>query len=161
MPVPPLPKLDPAGTESVLRAIFVNSTDAIGISHQNVMRVVNPAMLRLFGFEREEDMIGRSFLELMSPESQEELREQIRRRSDGESVPGRYRARAVRRDGTPFDVDITTASFVQGGQTFALGLLREVGNERSAVELYQAISSGVRVLISEMFIVRRVSTDHP
>jgi two-component system cell cycle sensor histidine kinase/response regulator CckA len=137
-------------TESVLRAIFVHASDAIGLSQQHVIRVVNPSMVRLFGCEREDELIGRSFLELMAPESAAELRSFVEKRARGESVPGQYRARALRR-GVPFEVEIVTTMFVQEGQEYTLALLREVGAEqRAAAELYEAIfrrNTAVKLLI--------------
>ena len=144
------PPLAEDADEQMLRAIFMHADDAMGLSIRDTIRVVNPSMLRLFGLEREEQLVGRSFLELMTPESAAALREYVRRRAREESVPGRYRARALRR-GTPFEVEITTTTFTRSDKTYTLALLREIGGERRvAAELYEAIfrrNTAVKLLI--------------
>jgi PAS domain S-box-containing protein len=155
--LPSLRALDPESTHALLRAIFENAQDAIGISHSNIIRVVNPSLVALFGYQREDQLVGRSFLELLAPSGRETIRGFVRLREEGQPVPGLYRTRALRADGAEFDVEIRTTTYAHSGEFYALALLREIGAElaaerasRESQELYRSIfeaNTAVKLLI--------------
>jgi two-component system cell cycle sensor histidine kinase/response regulator CckA len=154
---PAVPDLDPESAATLLRAVFQTGQDAIGVSCRGVIQIINPALLGLFGYEREDELVGRTVLELFTPQSRDELGEAMRRRGQGLPVSGVYQARARRRDGSEFDVEIRTTTYHLHGEAYALALLRDVSAQRSAErarehsqQLYRAmfeLNSAVKLLI--------------
>jgi len=154
---PAVPDLDAESAATLLRALFETGTDAVGISRRGVIEVINPALLALFGYERESELLGRMVLELFTPESRLQLGEAMRRREVGLPVPGVYEARAVRRDGSEFDVEVRTTTYYLHGEAYALGILRDVSAQRLAAraqereqQIYRAmfeINSAIKLLI--------------
>jgi two-component system, cell cycle sensor histidine kinase and response regulator CckA len=140
-----------AETEEVLRTIFRDAQDAIGLSHDNVICVVNPSLLHLFGYDDESELVGRTFPELLAPEGRSVILDYVRRRAAGEQVPGMYRVDAVRRDGERFLAEVRTTTFVRHGNTYALAMLRDVGSDRQTADaLYEAVftrNTAVKLLI--------------
>ncbi len=154
---PAVPDLDTDTAATLLRAVFQTGEDAIGVSCRGVIQIINPALVRLFGYEREDELLGRMVLELFTPSSRAELSEAMRRREGGLPVSGAYHARALRRDGSEFDVEIRTTTYHLNGEGYALALLRDVSAQRSAErereksqQLYRAmfeLNSAVKLLI--------------
>jgi len=100
-----------------LQAILTTAIDAIvTIDERGLMRSVNPAAERMFGYS-EAEMLGRSILMLMPPPHWGEHAGSIERCLDsGEArVIGRVRQlEARRRDGTVFPVDMAVSEVIKG-----------------------------------------------
>jgi two-component system cell cycle sensor histidine kinase/response regulator CckA len=149
--------LDAEAAASLLRAIFQTGQDAMGVSRRGVIEIVNPALVALFGYEHESELIGRMVLDLLTSESRREIAEVMRQREQGLPVPGAYLARAQRRDGSEFDVDIRSTVYQLQGESYGLAILRDVSLERAAErvhregqELYRAmfeVNSAIKLLI--------------
>ncbi|MEQ1569282.1 MAG: PAS domain S-box protein [Myxococcota bacterium] len=141
--------LDP-NTEDTLRAVFAGADDAVGVSHHNVVRLVNPPLVRLFGYDHESELVGRSFFDLISPEGRAALASYVQRRAENRPVPGLYRTEGLRRDGERFGVEIRTTRFELGGEAFAFAIIREIRRESWSEDLYEAIferNTAVKLLI--------------
>jgi two-component system cell cycle sensor histidine kinase/response regulator CckA len=152
-----VPDLDTDTAATLLRAVFQSGEDAIGVSCRGVIQIINPALVRLFGYESEDELLGRMVLELFTPTSRVELGEAMRRRDKGLPVSGAYQARGSRKDGSEFDAEIRTTTYHLNGEAYALALLRDVSAQRSAErereksqQLYRAmfeLNSAVKLLV--------------
>ncbi len=122
--------------EAKFRAVFEKSVDAIGVSRQGIHMLVNPAYLKLFGFEQPEELVGRPVFELLAPGERPRVREFIECRGNGEAAPARYESRGLRRDGAEFDLDIDASAFELDGERHTLVILRDItGQKRARVEI--------------------------
>jgi PAS domain S-box-containing protein len=118
--------------EAKFRAVFEKSLDAIGVSRQGIHVLVNPAYLKLFGFEQPEELVGRPVFELLASGERSRLREFVEGRSDGEAVPARYESRGLRQDGAEFDLDIDASAFELDGEPHTLVILRDITAQKRA-----------------------------
>src|SRR5271169_5317950 len=66
--------------EARFQAVFENSRDAIGIFKAGIHIFVNPAYLELFGFPPGTDLAGKPVLDLIAPESRDQIKANILRR---------------------------------------------------------------------------------
>jgi len=122
--------------EAKFRAVFEKSLDAIGVSRQGVHVLVNPAYLKLFGFEQPEELVGRPVFELLAPGERSRVREFVEGRSNGEAAPARYESRGLRQDGAEFDLDIDASAFELDGEPHTLVILRDItGQKRARAEI--------------------------
>ena len=112
------------------RASFEAATEAMGISCRGVHVLVNPAYVRLFGFDRPEELTGRSILDLIAPAEHARVIELMRRRSDGAQMPTSYDLRARRRDGAEFLMEVRASSYRSDGEVFTVVVLRDVTTAR-------------------------------
>ena len=149
---------EPATIWPLLRAILANSPDAIGISSGWRLRVVNPALVRMFGFSDESEMMGLSIFDLLAPQARETIAEFVRRRDAGEQVPPIYVTTACARDGREFAMEVRSAAFSLFGSTCTMTLLRDVTEVQAShravkqsEDFYRAlfeVNTAVKLLIS-------------
>ena len=153
-----LESIDPTTLWGLLRALAAGSPDAIGVSRDWKLRLVNPALVELFGYESETELLGTPILELIAPEAREMIVEFMRRRGMGESVPPIYVTTGIKRTGEPFSMEVRSASFSVRGEAYAVTLLRDVTREQTAErdlsqneDFYRAlfeVNTAVKLLIS-------------
>ncbi|MHB0866808.1 MAG: PAS domain S-box protein [Thermoleophilia bacterium] len=117
-------------SETKLRAIFENSRDAIGVSIAGTHVLVNSAYLKLFGYEDEQELIGRSILNLIAPDDRDQVMTIVRQHADGESTPNFYEVRGQRKDGTEFDMEVSVSTYELENQTYTLVMLRDISQRK-------------------------------
>jgi diguanylate cyclase (GGDEF)-like protein/PAS domain S-box-containing protein len=105
-------------------AIFHNSHDGVVcINAESVIVFVNKAAHEMFGYEHEDDLLGRPVTCLMSPEHEVTHPVFVQRHLAGESSPvidKLRRIRAIGKDGASFPVDIHVFQLeIDGDQVFA------------------------------------------
>ncbi|MCP3901112.1 MAG: PAS domain S-box protein, partial [Desulfobacteraceae bacterium] len=85
--------------EEELQAIVDHSVDAIGVSQQGIHRLVNPAYLKMFGYQNAKDLIGKPIFELISPDERKRIKQFVADRIKGRSVNSHYQTRGLKKDG--------------------------------------------------------------
>jgi two-component system, cell cycle sensor histidine kinase and response regulator CckA len=142
---------------ALLRELFWDSRDAIGISRFTTLLAANPAFVRLFGYDGEHEVEGRPLLELMAPHARTLIAEFARRRSMGESVPPLYVTEGLRRDGSTFPLQVRSTTYVHEGDVHILAIVQDVTDQqvaervaREGEAVYRALFDGnpaVKLLI--------------
>jgi two-component system sensor histidine kinase/response regulator len=102
-------ELDLAATEERFRRLIEDAPVAIGISRGEFATYGNPAFLRLFGFARLDELRGVRVLDMVAPASHVSFLERTRRRVEGAPAASTYEILAQRRDGHPFDCQISVS----------------------------------------------------
>ncbi|MEI6704294.1 MAG: PAS domain S-box protein, partial [Deltaproteobacteria bacterium] len=92
-------------SESLYRSILNASPDGIMITDtKGTTRMVSPAGVSMFGYEREEELLGNNLIELISPEDRERAEADIQLMlQNAFSGVGDYRA--IRADGSTLDIE--------------------------------------------------------
>ena len=141
--------------EAQYRAIFEATTDGLVIGDLDGVGIVevNPAMCRMHGYTREE-MLGIRPTQFIHPDYHGIFREYVQAIREG----GTYQTRAVdvRKDGTPFHVEVHGTQFLYRGRPHVLGVVRDV-TER--VEAYRLLERGVEERTRELRTLLDVSHD--
>jgi PAS domain S-box-containing protein len=118
-----------AESEERYRGLVELSPDAI-VVHQNGRVVfVNRAAARLFGSRDPEQLIGRSVLEFVHPDSRPGVLSRLQRLREGYEVPLNEEL-FVRLDGTPVDVDVVASPIVLGGESAVQVVVRDVSERK-------------------------------
>src|SRR6185436_10398542 len=92
-------------SETKFRAVFENSLDAIGVSCEGRLIMVNPALLRLFGYRDAGELNGHPVIDLVAPSQRAVVKDYASRREIGDAAPSTYETRGVRGDATEFDIE--------------------------------------------------------
>lgn len=124
-------------SETRYREVLSTALEGIIVADANgKILTANPAALRKFGYESEDDLIGQPLSILMPPpfaaEHQMYLAEH---RSDESSRVIGVRSRelvGLRRDGSEFPLELSVSSFNVGGARFFTGMLRDLTARRQA-----------------------------
>jgi PAS domain S-box-containing protein len=96
----------------------------------------NPRMLEIFGTTTEE-MVGQSPLEFVAPEDRALVAENLRKRFSGDVKSTRYGFKALRKDGTPIDVEVHGALTSFMGRPAVIDSLIDITERKRYVEALQ------------------------
>ncbi|MCX5757878.1 MAG: PAS domain S-box protein [Candidatus Hydrogenedentes bacterium] len=131
------------GREALLNGISASAFDAIIVmDNAGLVSYWNPSAERILGY-RSEEIIGKSVHELLAPASQQQ--EFTRGASDWQHtgqgpVVGRIMAlKAVAKNGSEIDVELSVSSVEISGQWHAVGILRDVTQRKQAEEELRTI----------------------
>jgi PAS domain S-box-containing protein len=119
-----------AESETKLRAIFEQSRDAIGVSKAGILLMVNPAYVKLFGYETETELVGSSVLKLTAPEEREKVAANVQRREVGKGASQIYETRGLRKDGSEFDLEVGVSTYDLDNETYTLVMLRDISEHK-------------------------------
>ena len=123
-------------SETKWRVMFEHSRDAMAISEGGIHMLANPALLRLFGYSRPEEVVGRPFLELIAPSSRADFGENAQARADGSLVPNFMGIRCLRKDGSEFDAEVSVSTYQVNGAGYTQAIIRDItGRKRAEQEL--------------------------
>ena len=118
--------------EARYRNLVEHAPDAIYVTREGRIVLVNPACLALFGATREEQLLGRGFHELVPPEeAAAALAEGQELLRTGQPLKATLQ-RVCRLDGTTLEVEASTAPFPDDGTTAVHVIMRDVSQRRRA-----------------------------
>jgi PAS domain S-box-containing protein len=98
--------------------------DGVLIIQDELIRFVNPAVERVSGYASDE-LLGRSFLDLVAPEQRAMAAERYQRRMAGEDEPTFYTLQMQRKDGQLREIEISASVIPFRGRPAVLAVTRE------------------------------------
>jgi PAS domain S-box-containing protein len=113
-------------SEERFRALIENAPLGIGVSRNGETLYVNRACAKMLGFERGDDLVGRSLAEFWAPEMAPEFERRDRARLAGLPVSPHYEADAVRRDGTRFHAEVDAFEMDLPDGRAVVGFIRDI-----------------------------------
>lgn len=126
-------------SEDRYRRLVESSPIGVLIHRKDVFQFANPAAVRLLGYDRAEEIIGRSVYDLVPAEQRETVRQRIAR-LDGLSKPIRYAdERLLRRDGTELNVEIIANTIQFAGGAARQILFLDMTEQRQAEQRQQLL----------------------
>ncbi len=110
-----------AESEKRFRMLCESAPVGIALSRRGTLLYINPPYRRMFGYPDDMKLEGTSVLEQVAPSHREIVRENIRRRFEGEEVVTQYELVGVRRDGQefPYIVNVGRVELENGTATVA------------------------------------------
>ncbi|GEM_PF-2786476 len=93
--------------DPVFRALLDLAPVAIGVSRRGTMIYGNPVYLRLYGYEKRENLQGRSVMEHIAPSARPEIERRFRRQAGSAQVAEMFEMKGLRRDGMELDLEVT------------------------------------------------------
>ncbi len=117
-------------SEERYRQLVELSPDAILIHSEGRIVYANSAALSLFGAPSAGDLIDKPILDLVSPETREEVAVRIQKVYEGGVRTPLYEERFLRLDGSPVDIEVAAISFSYGGKPAAQVILRDITHRK-------------------------------
>ncbi len=121
-------------SEVKYRALVDSSIDGIVVVWGEEILLVNQEMVMMFGCQSRDEMVGHSFTEFVSPEYRELMAERGPTREKGQSVSNRYEFKALRRDGTHFDAELSVNLITYEDGVARQGVVRDITERKRAEE---------------------------
>ncbi|HTX18365.1 MAG TPA: PAS domain S-box protein [Bacteroidota bacterium] len=122
-----------AMSESEFESTIEGMADGVVVVRDLKILYANNAMARLFGYNSSDDLWGESIEILIAKEDRERIVERSRNRMAGRKVPNRYEYRAVRKNGTTFDVEVVVSVMPYRGENSVVAVHRD-NTLRHAIE---------------------------
>lgn len=114
-------------SEAKYKALFDNSIEGIGLAQGNKVISANKALLNIFGYDSIEEFTGIPLLDHSPLESQDMIRNILKRREKGDLEPAfSYVYKIIRKDGAIRDIEISRASIQLEGEDYTLSTFRDI-----------------------------------
>jgi PAS domain S-box-containing protein len=120
-------------SEQKFRVLTDSSQVAVIVYMDDAVTYVNPAAIKLSGFNLE-DVKGKSFWSFIHPDHSEKMKEYWRARLRGETVPSRYELKIITKDGSIKWVDCSTAYLEYDAKPAVLVSLLDITERKRAEE---------------------------
>ena len=122
-------------SEARFKAILLNSFDPVGVHSNGIWEICNPAALKLFGFNSEEELIGTPVIDQVAPEERERIQNFIDVRMEVGTAPLSYVTIGMKRDGSKFDMEINISTYVLENKRYILVIIRDITESLRAQQL--------------------------
>ncbi len=114
-------------SQEMFSMLIENAFDAVYLMEDNRYTYVNHSYERLTGYSREE-LTDESFdyLDLLTDEGKEMVKERVRRRECGEEVPPQYTLKIKSKSGSVRDVELSTVAIPVENRQIILGIMHDL-----------------------------------
>jgi PAS domain S-box-containing protein len=120
-------------SEKKYSTIVQNGNDGIVILQDNIVKFVNPMMLRITGAPLEE-ALGRDFADFIAPEYKDEVLTRHKRRMDRQQIENNYEIELLSRHRGRVTVEISAGVVEYEGAPADLAIIRDVTDRKKAQE---------------------------
>ncbi len=134
-------------SEERYRSVVEGSIQGILIVRDEIILYVNPAMVRMFGYEGPEELIGKNILEtLVEPDGWDQMRRRAAMIERGESLSISPGWKGRRKDGGRIWIQSTASSIAWQGRPAILGIYVDVTEQRETEEALKESEKKYRTL---------------
>jgi len=129
--------------------LIEHAADGIAIVQDGVFKLVNSALVRMSGHDREE-LLGASFIKLLTPDCQQFVMQRYQDRLAGKEVPSIYEIKAATRDGGVRDIEINAALTEYEGRPADEVIIRDITERKRTEEALRKSEEKYRVLLTNL-----------
>ena len=119
-------------SEEQFRTVFENSKDAIGISKNGINVFCNNALLTMFGYENQSEIIGTSILKNISSGEHERIKRLMDGRISGQDFLNNIEVLGIRKNGEEFSFETNIGSFYLNNENYSIGIARDITERKKA-----------------------------
>ena len=135
-----------AESERRFRVLVEQAPDGIFVQAGGVLVYSNSAALRLFGAASSADLLGRTLLSLVHPDSREAVAQRIAKLNQNQELVPTMEFTYLKLDGTPIEVEISAVPFSFGSENGSLAFVRDVGARKLAAQASQRMNRALLLL---------------
>jgi two-component system cell cycle sensor histidine kinase/response regulator CckA len=115
-----------------LRKLTETSFDAIDITQDGVIQEANPGYLKMFGYDRMEDVIGRPVIDFVTEASRDDVERRL-----ANNIEGTYELEGLRKDGKKLFLEATARTHMIRGRTVRITALRDMTERRGLEDQFR------------------------
>ncbi len=135
-------------SEEQYRALVEQSKYGVILVKDGAIVYSNQQCATMFGVDKPEYFIGKSAIEMIHPDDRERVRAHARRQSRGEEVSSLYEARALIRNGTYIDIEISASTTLFRGEPATFVYLRDITEHKRMEEQARLSAATLRSVMS-------------
>jgi diguanylate cyclase (GGDEF)-like protein/PAS domain S-box-containing protein len=113
-------------SEERYRIAIEGSIDGVAIVQNQVHVYANQPFLRMFGYERVEEILDKRSYFTVHPDDRDRVRDYSLMRERGEQAPTQYEFKGIRRDGTSLQVEVSVNTIAYQGRPAILAYFRDI-----------------------------------
>lgn len=134
-------------SEERYRTAIEHSNDGVAIYREEKYLYVNQKFAEIFGYHCPEELVGKPGAIVVHPDDRKRVIETYRRRQRGETVPGLYEFKGIRKDGAAIDIEISATATTFRGEPVSLAYLRDISEQRRAKEALKESEERYRQIV--------------
>ena len=147
-------------SEERYRQLVELCPEAIFIQCDEQFVFINSATVKLYGATNREELLGKSVLDVVHPDYQELVKEQLGELREGQPVE-LIEQKAVRFDGTVIDVEVAAAPFIYQEKPAAQVVVRDISDRKKAeAELRKALETERELSSLKSRIITTISHEY-
>ena len=127
--------------ETRLHAILEASKDAILVALKDMTVYANTAFRKLFGLSQQDDLEDIPISSLIAPEDRQRYLDISEARQNGKPAPTHYELKALKKNGTEFDLEVYVSTYELLGETYNLAILRDITDKKKHDRELRALST--------------------
>ncbi|HJS22735.1 MAG TPA: PAS domain S-box protein [Pyrinomonadaceae bacterium] len=140
-------------SEERYRSLVERSPDAIVVHRKGRFIYVNPAAVELWGATSDQDLIGRSILDVVHPDYHDHVRERVDYIQRFQKGTALAEQKCLRLDGTVIDVEVTGLPFTSEGKSAVLAVFRDVTEKKQAREALRKAEKRLRTVVASASLI--------
>ncbi|MBT4511012.1 MAG: PAS domain S-box protein [Chloroflexi bacterium] len=133
-------------SEAKYSAVVQKANEGIAVVHNDRIVFANEALSKITGYSVSE-LEGKALSDVMTTESAEHAMEIYRKRMSGEPVPSVYEVRALRKDGSTRDVEISAGTIPYLGNVASIAVIRDITGRKETEQALKESEEKYRLLI--------------
>jgi two-component system sensor histidine kinase/response regulator len=122
-------------SEERYRTAIESSNDGIALLRDNSLLYVNPQFLKIFGYDKPEELTNKPASMVIHPDDRKMVAEYNRKRQNGEQASSRYEFKGIRKDGETIYAEVSAAAVLFQNRPTSIVFLRDVTERRQTEEL--------------------------
>jgi PAS domain S-box-containing protein len=120
-------------SETKYSTLVEKGSDGVVIVQDGIVRFANSRTVDIIGFIPDE-LIGRSFIDFVSPAYQLLTKDNYGKRIKGEKVPGKYEIEIISKDGRYIPVEVNASAIEYEGKPAVMTVIRDITESKQAQE---------------------------
>jgi len=117
-------------SEERYRSVIENSNEGIAITKGGIFLFVNKRFVEMFGFENEEEVIGRDILSTVHDDDKALVRSLYKKREEGIPVASQYEFKGVKKNGEIVYIEISVGDVFFYSERFIIAFLRDISDRK-------------------------------
>ncbi len=119
-------------SEERFRLLCDNAPIGIAISRDTNNIYINQTLVNLFGYDTVAELLGISFLELVTLECREQIRTYVAQRERGEEAPISYETTGLRKDHSTFTLAVDVGRMPLGNEIASITFMTDITERKEA-----------------------------
>jgi len=136
-------------SEEKYRTVVENSLTAIFVHQRGRFTYVNRRFVEMLGYDRSDDLLGRSFWGFVHPDDREMVKNRGLKRQDGDFSPNQYIFRALKKDDSVIWVELRATHSTYLGNPAVVGNFIDITKRKRAEEEIRYLSRRLIEAIEE------------